>query len=576
MRRVYAVASRVLVPAGKVAITPLGIALSAARMLTLLLMVLFSVILLALGQLVLLPAGQANRWRFGLAVMNRFMRSAALLFGVRVVERGHRPPPGSLVVTNHRSYMDIVALGSVNRCFFLSKAELASWPLLGWGARWAGVAFVERDRQTSRIQALAEVDARLQAGFTLVNFPEGTTSADDRPLPFRPGLFRRVAGSDALVVPGRIDYAGREVEWVADATFLDHLFKMGMRPINKVRVAYARPLAAADWSDGDALCRACYQRVCRPEPAEEPDVDEQLAWLRKPWRKHKTHGSVRSGRYRIEVFDQPGRWMSVKALAGLHRDLLRVAAGSLDEVPRYGLFTGQRAAYANRVIAVAYRRSDGAPVGFTAMVYLPLRRGRKIEPVVHLGLTMIRSQERGQRLQTPLFKKVFMAPIVNQLRLRFTVTNIAASPAGIGAISDYMQDVYPTYHGSARRRPFHRQVAEQMLAEHRHEFGCSSRAVFEPETFVVRGSNDPAGEGAHQFIKSDPVSRYRVEACNSFCRQLLDFEAGDELFQVGRVDLLKASWASRQSKRKLRAEARPAADRQNADSAAAAPERKAA
>ncbi len=576
MRRVYAVASRVLLPAGKVAITPLGIALSAARMLTLLLMVLFSVILLALGQLVLLPAGQATRWRFGLAVMNRFMRLAALLFGVRVVERGHKPPPGSLVVTNHRSYMDIVALGSVNRCFFLSKAELASWPLLGWGARWAGVAFVKRDRQGSRQQALAEVDARLQAGFTLVNFPEGTTSADDRPLPFRPGLFRRVAGSDALVVPGRIDYAGSKVEWVADATFLDHLFKMGMRPVNKVRVTYARTLQAADWIDGDALCRACYQQVCRPESDAGPDVDERLAWLRRPWRRYKRYAKVRDGRYRIEVFDQPGRWMSVKALAALHRDLLQVAAGSLDEVPTYGLFTGQRAAYANRVIALAYRRSDDQPAGFTAMVYLPLRRGRKTEPVVHLGLTMIRSEERGQRLQTPLFKKVFMAPIVNQLRLRFTVTNIAASPAGIGAISDYFQDVYPTYRGDARRRSFHGRVAEQVLAEHRHEFGCSSRAVFEPESFVVRGSNDPEGQGAHQFIKTDPVSRYRVEACNSFCKDLLDFESGDELFQVGRVDLLKASWASRKSKRKLRAKAEPATGRRDEDTTAAAAGRKAA
>ena len=242
--------------------------------------------------------------------------------------------------------------------------------------------------------------------------------------------------------------------------------------------------------------------------------------------------------------------MAVSQLNRLHQDLYLVAGDSMDEVPSYGVFAGGRARYANRVIAVAYQKTTGEPAAFTALVYLPIERSGRTEVVVHLGLTMIRRGFRGQRIQTPLLSKVFLLPVWNLMRLRFTVTNIAASPAGIGAVSDYFLNVYPEYKEINRPRRMHLSVAEQVLEKYRHEFGCSTTARFNPETFVVHGSNDPAGGGAYQFIKHDPVSRYRHEACNRFCSERLNFSAGDELFQVGEVDLFRSLWASRTSRRK--------------------------
>ena len=51
------------------------------------------------------------------------------------------------------------------------------------------------------------------------------------------------------------------------------------------------------------------------------------------------------------------------------------------------------------------------------------------------------------------------------------------------------------------------------------------------------------------LIKTDPVSRYRNPTCNEFCASVLDFERGDELFQVGRADFIRGMWKSRKSKR---------------------------
>lgn len=278
-------------------------------------------------------------------------------------------------------------------------------------------------------------------------------------------------------------------------------------------------------------------------------LHDDLSWLRTPWKKTWRH-QLPGGRFSIKVYDQPGRWMSQTKMAKLQDELASIAQGALDEPLSYGVFSRTRSAFRNRVVAVAYETSTDTPCGFTAMVYLPFRRaGRKTDLIIHLGLTMIASHTRGNRLQTPLFQRIFRSPIVNQFRMSFIVTNIAASPAGIGAVSDYFLDTFPSYHQNTHSTAFHHEVATQVLRRDRHEFGCSRAATFDPDNFVVVGSNQPSGGGASAFIKTDPVSRYRSPACNEFCASVLNFERGDELFQVGRADFIRGMWASRKSQR---------------------------
>lgn len=285
-----------------------------------------------------------------------------------------------------------------------------------------------------------------------------------------------------------------------------------------------------------------------------PSPPERLWWLKRPLKRQAVF-AIKGNAYTVKVYDQPGRWMPKNELNRLFDDILDIAHGSLDRIPKYGIFLKKRAAFENRIIAVAYDNHDNQPAGFTAMVYLPYQQKNKVMPIVHLGLTMIRKDQRGKRLQTPLFKKIFLLSLLNQRRISFTITNIAASPAGIGATSDYFHDVFPNYKGTVRQTDYHLDVARQIINNFRQEFGCSVLAVFEPDTFLVRGSNQEQGGGASEFIKEDPVSRYRIDACNDFCRRQLNFEAGDEMFQVGKVSLVQSSWASRRSRRNLNGDA---------------------
>jgi 1-acyl-sn-glycerol-3-phosphate acyltransferase len=224
---------------------------------------LFTLLLVATGRALLLLAPRHAGARFGVETIHGFMRFGAWVFGVRVVTTGALPAPGSLVVANHRSYLDAVALASIVRGTFLAKREVASWPIIGLGARMAGIVFVDRADETSRALAGDALCSRLEQGTTVVNFPEGTTSSAGEPLPFHPGLFRRIAGRAVVVVPARIDYDDPEACWIGDDGFVGHLTKVAAQPHTIVRLRFAPPIDAAGMSAPRLLAR-CREQVTHP------------------------------------------------------------------------------------------------------------------------------------------------------------------------------------------------------------------------------------------------------------------------------------------------------------------------
>uniref|UniRef100_A0A7S3EL75 Uncharacterized protein n=1 Tax=Rhodosorus marinus TaxID=101924 RepID=A0A7S3EL75_9RHOD len=240
-----------------------------------------------------------------------------------------------------------------------------------------------------------------------------------------------------------------------------------------------------------------------------------------------------------KTYDQPGRWMSETGLENLHTWLGDVAMQSMGVIPTHALFdrAGLRDVMRNRVITVGF--DNGQPIAFNAMVYIPYGD----TPVLHLGLTMIAKTHRGMRIQSPIFSKGLVLPMFNLRKFSYYVTNIGASAAGIGAVSDYFFESYPNYKEDVKCTEAHLEIARFALRHYRHEFGCSKNAIFDETTFVVHGANEPLGGGTQEFIKEDgtPVSFYKNQRCNDFVAARIDLTAGDEIFQVGKVDFVGTS-----------------------------------
>ena len=184
------------------------------------------------------------------ARVTRFARQWARLSlrwcGIQVEVRGTPPQKGVLLVANHRSYIDAPALLQDTDCSFLAKAELKRWPLLGFAARMGHVLFVSRDDKQSRRAARQAIKQRLQEGFSIMVFPEGTTFAGPGILPFKMGMFKTATEADIPVCPVAIDYRYRHHAWVGEDTFLGHFLRTFSEKTIQVTVHYGSALRHRD------------------------------------------------------------------------------------------------------------------------------------------------------------------------------------------------------------------------------------------------------------------------------------------------------------------------------------------
>lgn len=124
---------------------------------------------------------------------------------LRVTGRGRLDPGASYVVMpNHTSLMDIPVLIAAfpgGRLCFVAKRELFRIPMFGWGMRAAGFIPVDRRDRRRAADVVHVATERLDAGDSVVVFPEETRSPDGRLLPFQRGGFLMAIRSRRPILP---------------------------------------------------------------------------------------------------------------------------------------------------------------------------------------------------------------------------------------------------------------------------------------------------------------------------------------------------------------------------------------
>ena len=119
--------------------------------------------------------------------LHRFAARAIQGLGVEIDVKGRFPERGA-VISNHLSYLDIVVFAALHPCVFVSKAEIAQWPVLGWMTTMAGTVYVARGHGGSAVRARGGMRTAAEAGLPVVFFPEGTTTNGSELLKFHSGL----------------------------------------------------------------------------------------------------------------------------------------------------------------------------------------------------------------------------------------------------------------------------------------------------------------------------------------------------------------------------------------------------
>jgi 1-acyl-sn-glycerol-3-phosphate acyltransferase len=186
------------------------------------------------------------------AVFQRWMKHWAQrlldVFGFEVLLVSPPPPTAAgarLVVSNHRSPIDILILLRQFGGVVLSRGDLARWPVLGPAARAAETIFVDRADALSGFIAIRHIRERLEQGRTVIVFPEGTTHRGDEVHELQGGAFAAARGLAVELVPVGIAYEpGAEF---FQETFVQHMQRVASRPRTRVAVAFgaARPLSGS-------------------------------------------------------------------------------------------------------------------------------------------------------------------------------------------------------------------------------------------------------------------------------------------------------------------------------------------
>jgi len=130
------------------------------------------------------------------------------LMGIRLTVLGTPPAHGPvLVVCNHLSWLDILAIHAARHVRFVSKAGVGHWPVIGTLSTGAGTLYIERERRRDAVRVVHHMTEALRAGDVIAVFPEGTTGDGHRLLPFHANLLQAAISSGAPVQPAALRFA---------------------------------------------------------------------------------------------------------------------------------------------------------------------------------------------------------------------------------------------------------------------------------------------------------------------------------------------------------------------------------
>ena len=130
-----------------------------------------------------------------------------------------------LLASNHISWLDIHVINAFKPVRFVAKSEVRAWPVFGWMAVQLGTVFIRRDSARHARQVVDQMAAVLKAESVCI-FPEGTSTAGESVLPFKPNLFESAILAKVPVTPVAIAYRSRSTGLRSDAPAF--IGKMGL------------------------------------------------------------------------------------------------------------------------------------------------------------------------------------------------------------------------------------------------------------------------------------------------------------------------------------------------------------
>lgn len=186
----------------------------------------------------------------GVRHRQQFCRAVIPILGIQVTQKGTANLENVLFISNHRSYIDPFVETLHITALAVAKAEVRSWPIIGFGIKITGTYFVQRENKLSRKATREGIAETIKNGHSMLVYPEGTTTDLPQTIDFKPRTFHMAAENKVKIVPIAIEYQDPSDAWIGEDTFLRHFFQVFAKKKVICAVHYGEPI----WTpDGEEL-----------------------------------------------------------------------------------------------------------------------------------------------------------------------------------------------------------------------------------------------------------------------------------------------------------------------------------
>ena len=209
-----------------------------------------------------------------------FHKVGCVFLGLRVTVIG-QPATGrpTLLVSNHISWTDIVAIGSVADVTFVAKSEVRDWFFVGFMARLQKTIFVDRKKRSDAGRTSREMGAHMAGGNAVLLFAEGQSDIGTHVLPFRSALIGaaqhamiEAGAKDVWIQPLTIAYTRLQglpvsrnerslIAWIKSKSVKQNIREILSGSVKDVTVAFGAPMPLDEHADRKAVSKQAENQV---------------------------------------------------------------------------------------------------------------------------------------------------------------------------------------------------------------------------------------------------------------------------------------------------------------------------
>jgi len=211
-----------------------------------------------------------------------FHQLGTIFLGLKVTVIGE-PLRGKpvLIVSNHISWTDIIAVGSVAHVTFVAKKEIEKWFFVNFMAGLQRTLFVDRTRRSDAKRTTGEMARRMADGNAVLLFAEGQSDIGTHVLPFRSALVGAAqqamlesGAGDVLIQPLTISYTRLQglpvsrnerslIAWIKSKSVGQNIREIFTGGVKEVTLAFGTPMPLAADSDRKTVTKAAEIEVRR-------------------------------------------------------------------------------------------------------------------------------------------------------------------------------------------------------------------------------------------------------------------------------------------------------------------------